>query len=949
MIAGWGLGLERPEYLWLLALALPLAAMMWGSKRRLSRGRLLGAYLLRLAVLVALSLAAAGLTLEQQVDDLAVVFAIDASASVGAAGQQKAADFIQEALKYQKEGDVAGVVVFGGDAALDAAPREHLEFHGVESVVNAHQSDLAAGLRLSSAVLPSNRARRIVLLSDGEETRGDAATQVMLTAGDDLEIGVMPITGVRGQEVVVEDVIAPARVDEGAGYEVRVVVRSDQPAKGKLRIFRNEQYLGEIPVDLIGGRAQVIPIRQESAESGLYRYRAELEVDGTVDTLTQNNEGVGTVQVTGKPRILYAEGYPEQSRHLRSVLEGEGFKVDVVSPADIPQGPAGLRPYSAVILSDVPAYALTTRQQEAIHAYVRDLGRGLVMIGGDQSFGVGGYYETPIEDALPVRMDIQDKSRFPKMAMVHAIDKSCSMGEGNGSPLGLAKEAAIKTVELLSERDQLGVIGFDDTASWIVKLQPLTDKPGITQTIASVRGGGGTDILPAVQRANQALDNSDAAIKHLIVMSDGVTAPGDFQGVITAAQKRGITLTALAIGDGSDRVTMQSLAQWGGGHYYLVTDPTAIPAIFTRETLLASRSFLMEEDFTPVTKEPSELIKGITGDGMATLHGFVTTEAKKRATVALEVPGEHPAPLLAHWHYGLGRSVAWTSDCKARWSSDWLGTDDYTRMWAQTLRWVVGDPYGGNLSVETEIRDGELQVTVDAFDQTGGFQNFLAGEARVIAPDLSVHPLDLQQVAPGRYRASLPVDQDGSWLVGVAMKKGDELIGQTVAEAVQPYSPEFRVGGAGRGTLEEIGKVGGGGSFTDAASVFARPDVARSVPHPLFPIVLALAAFLLLLDITMRRFEWFGGRGPALVSTVRTSAAASRPMPKAANPSFAVPALPSFSAAPGPAEEAPVEATAPEVLEDPAVAAAKKGPDAGSYAGRLLAARKTARKKMGDE
>lgn len=948
MLMGWGFGLERPEYIWLLLLALPLAAMMWGTKRRLSRGRLVGAYLLRLAVLVALSLAAAGLTLEQQVDDLAVVFAIDGSASVGVAGQQKAAEFVQEALKHQQEGDLAGVVVFGGDAALDQAPRPHLEFHGVESVINTHQSDLAAGLRLSSAVLPSNRARRIVLLSDGEETRGDAATQVMLTAGDDLEIGVVPIAGVRGQEVVVEDLIAPARVDEGAGYEIRVVVRSDQPAKGKLRIFRDETYLGEIPVDLIGGRAQVIPIRQESSESGLYRYRAELEVDGATDTLTQNNEGVGTVQVTGKPRVLYAEGYPDQAKHLRTALEGEGFKVDVVTAADIPQGPSGLRPYAAVILSDIPAYNLTTRQQEAIHAYVRDLGRGLVMIGGDQSFGVGGYYETPIEDALPVRMDIQDKSRFPKMAMVHAIDKSCSMGEGNGSPLGLAKEAAIKTVELLSERDQLGVIGFDDTASWIVKLQPLTDKPGITQLIASVRGGGGTDIMPAVQRANQAMDNSDASIKHLIIMSDGVTAPGDFQGVISAANKRGITTTALAIGDGADRVTMQSLAQWGGGHYYLVTDPTAIPAIFTRETLLASRSFLIEEDFTPVTKEPSELVKGITGDGMAPLHGFVTTEPKKRATVALEVPGEHPAPLLAHWHYGLGRSVAWTSDSKARWSSDWLGTDDYSRLWAQTVRWVVGDPYGGNLSVETEIRDGELQVTVDAFDPSGGFQNFLAGEARVVAPDLSVRSLDLQQVAPGRYRASLPVDQDGSWLVGVAMKKGDELIGQTVAEAVQPYSPEFRVGGAGRGTLEEIGKVGGGGTFADAASVFARPLVARSVPHPLFPIALAVAAFLLLLDITMRRFEWFSGRGPALLSTVRTAAAASRPIPQAANPSFAMPALPSFSAAPGPSE-APVEATTPEVVVDPETVAAAKGPDAGSYAGRLLAARKTARKKMGDE
>lgn len=939
-------GFERPEFLWLLLLALPTAALLIGSKRKLSTGRKVFALAVRLLVLLVLVLAVAGITWEEDVNRLAVVFAIDRSASIGPEGEKKAEAYIQKALLSQEPGDVAGVVVFGADSALDAAPREKLEFHGVESIVSPHQSDLAAGLRLASAVLPADRARRIVLLSDGEETRGDAVTQVTLTAGNDLEVGVVPIGGQHGQEVVVEDLLAPGRVDEGASYDVRVVVRSDEPAKGKLRVYRNEQYLGEIPVDLQGGRAQVIPIHQQADASGLYRYRAVLEVDGKSDTLTQNNEGVGTVQVTGKPRVLYAEGYPDQSGHLAKVLRDEGLVVDVVGPADIPSGPSGLRPYSAVILSDVPAYALTDRQEEAIHAYVRDLGRGLVMIGGDQSFGVGGYFQTPIEDALPVRMDIQDKSRFPKMAMVHAIDKSCSMGDGGGSPLGLAKEAAIRTVELLSERDSIGVIGFDDSAGWVVPLAPLSDKTAVANTIASIRGGGGTDILPAIVRANQALDANDAAIKHIIVMSDGVSAPGDFAGVIQAAQRRGITLSALAIGDGADRATMQSLAQWGGGHYYLVTDPSAIPAIFTRETLLASKSFLVEEDFTPTQKEPSDLVKGIKD--MPPLHGFVTTEAKNRATVALEVPGEHPAPLLAHWHYGLGRSVAFTSDCKTRWSKDWLGTDDYTKLWTQTIRWVIGDPYGGNLQVETEIHDGELQVTVDAFDTSGGFQNFLTGEARVIAPDLSVRPLDLQQVAPGRYRASLPVDQDGSWLVGVSMKQGDEVVGQTVAEAVQPYSPEYRTGGAGPGVLSEIGAVGGGGKFEDPASVFARPKVARTVPHAIWPALLALSAFLMLLDVALRRLQLGMPKGPALVSTVRSAAQASRAMPKPAGTAFqGAVSLNIPVDAPTSVDDAPVEATAPEEV---APAAAKKdAPAADSYAGRLLAARKSARKKMGDD
>jgi uncharacterized membrane protein len=937
------LGFEYPKYLFVLLLAIPMAALIYGSKRKIGLPRLVVALTARLLVLLVLALALAGLSWKKPVDDLAVVFVVDESSSVNGSDAEVTA-FIQKALEGQQDNDVAGIVAFGADAMLDTAPKAHLEYHGVEARPSPHQSDISAGIRLASAVLPSDRARRVVVFTDGEETRGDAATQALLTAGDDLEISVVPIGGQHGPEALLEDLQAPGRVDEGATFDVRVVARSDEPAKGKLRLYRNDQYLGETEVDLVGGRSQVISIRQQADSAGLYRYRAELEVNGQVDTITQNNEAIGTVQVTGRPRVLYAEGYPEQADHLAKTLRAEGLIVDVVAPGDIPSGPSGLRPYAAVILSDVPAYALTTRQQEGLRAYVRDMGRGLVMVGGDQSFGLGGYYQTPVEEALPVKMDLEDKSRFPKLAMVEAIDKSCSMGDGAGSPLGLAKEAAIETAQLLSERDSLGVIGFDEAASWIVPLQPLTDKPGTVRMISSIRTGGGTDIYPAIQRGNQALAASDAALKHVVVMSDGVTASADFQTLITTARGQGITLSAIAIGDGADRQTMAQLAAWGGGSYYLVTDPTAIPAIFTRETLLASKSFLVEEDFVPLEAANSDLLRGISQSDLHTLHGYVATEPKPLSTVALETPGDHPTPILAHWHYGLGRSVAFTSDCKARWSYDWLGTPEYTKLWTQILRYAIGDPHAGNLQVASEIRDGELEITVDAFSGDGDFRNFLDGQARVIAPDLTVMPVELRQVAPGRYRASVPVDQDGSWLVGVAMQDGEEVVGQSVTEAVQAYSPEFRVGGAGPGVLREIATVGGGGVFTDPALVFARPTVLRDVPKPLWPWLISLAALVMLLDVALRRLELTRPRGAAqTMSLVRAEAAPSRKLvkPPSAAPSpgpLAMPLLEAF------------DAVAPVPIDEPPAPTDKPPPPADdSYAGQLLGARKRAKKKMDGE
>lgn len=936
------IGVDRPEFLWLLLLALPLLLMLRGSRRRLGPRRLVLATGARLALLLGIVLALAGLQLRRPVDDLAVVFVLDRSASVGAAGHEQALDFVRSALEHRQKNDLAGAVVFGADALVEQELRDDLELHGVESVPSPHQTDIAGGLRLGTAMLPADRTRRIVLLTDGEQTRGDAAAQVLLTAGDDLELSVVRVGTDAAPEVLLEDLVAPARVDQGAAFDVKVVARSEVDADGTLRLYRNEQYLGEMPVRLKGGRSRVLSFGQGAEEPGLYRYRATFEpADPSVDGLPQNNRVVSTVQVTGRPRVLVVARDEAQVRHLVAVLEGEGLLVEVVGPEGLPPGLSGLRPYAAVALADVAAYRMTRRQQEALRSYVRDLGRGFVMIGGDESFGVGGWYRSAVEEALPVRMDIEDKTRFPKLAMVLAIDKSCSMGGGAGSKLAMAREAAIQTADLLSDRDMLGIIGFDSASSWISPLQDLSDRQTVLDDIASIRPGGGTDIYPALKSSIRALQASDAALKHVILLSDGMTTPGNYQPLIQGARSGDtITLTSVGIGTDADRATMRDFARWGGGSYYLVTDRTSIPAIFTRETLLATRSFLIEEPFTPALADPSELVRGLTAADLPTLHGYVATDPKPRASLPLVVPGEKPLPLLAHWRFGLGRSAAFTSDATTRWSGDWVGTEAYGRMWTQVFRWLAGGAEASNLDVDAEIADGQLRITVDAFDAMGGFRNFLDGEARVVAPDLQVHPLELRQVAPGRYQAELPLDQDGSWMVGVALKDGDEVVGQSLAEAVQPYSPEYRSRGAGQALAEELGRVGGGGMLTDPAIVFARPEVARRVPRPLWPLLIALAGLLLLLDVAVRRLDL--SRDPLARAALEAPAGGTPRFQWRTRPAPSAPVVERGSAGEAdvvdPADGDGLGSGSPAVEVDPE-----------SYAGRLLAARRAARKKLDDD
>ncbi len=931
-----GVTFEAPEYLLLLLLLIPL--YLAAGRRTFSAGRPRLAALARLLVLLAVVLAAAGLTIRMPSDRLGVVFVLDRSASLPEATRGEALAFVNEATSTMSDTDRAAVVVVGDGAMVEREPARALQLPAVESAVSPHQTDLASGIRLAEALVSSDSTRRIVVLSDGEETRGDAIAQAGSAEGD-VELWTLPYARRGGDEVLLEGMTAPDQVAEGGTFELRVVARSERPTPGTLHLYRGDAHLGSLPVELTGGRSDLFVLRQEADRPGVLRYRAVLETADEADAIPQNNVAVTTIAVQGRPRVLYAEGKPGTSGHLASVLEAEGLEVDVVGKDTIPATLSALQPYAAVLLSDIPAYAMTERQMRVLNRYVRDLGRGFAMLGGDESFGVGGYYRTPVEAVLPVRMDIQDKRFFPSLSMVFAIDKSGSMGgTGKAEKLGMAKEAAIQSSQLLSDRDRLGVISFDSAASWAVPMTKLTKRARVVEQISKMRAGGGTDAYVALKEGYRALAKENSAQRHMVLLSDGITFGADFETMIKMGAKRDTTLSTVAFGGDSDIASMEVWAEWGGGRSYLVSAPEHIPRIFTREAMLATRSFLVEETFVATLGAPDPVTKGLEAVAVPPLHGFVATEPKPRARVSLWAQESEGTPLLATWRVGLGRSAAWTSDVKARWARDWVGTEAYTQTFTQLLRWLTATGDASDVQASADLDRGVLTVTVDAFDAEGGFRNFLEGEARVIAPDLTVRSVPLQQAAPGRYVARDRVEADGSHLVGIVLEdsEGNE-VGRAVTEAAQPYSPEYKAQGGGEALLAEVARVGRGRSLTsgDARSVFTPPDAPRLVPHALWPALVVLAALLFLLDAAIRRLEWplWGRPVPA------GARPAAPPRPAAPRPARRARALPP-APPPAPVDLPPVfeEQAEPEPVQEPPPETATE-----RYVGGLLAARRRAR------
>ena len=491
----------------------------------------------------------------------------------------------------------------------------------------------------------------------------------------------------------------------------------------------------------------VYTYRQSLEQSGIHVYQAALDVEG--DTIEENNRAVGTLVVRGRPQVLLAEKDRNQAQALAAALRSQHVDVTVVEADKIPKDMAGLQKYDGLILSNVSSLKMTKKQMENIRDYVREQGGGLMMLGGEESFGLGGYYRTPIEEALPVTMEVKQKIEIPSLAVVLSIDRSGSMAmttDEKVTKLDIAKEAAHLVVDLLDERNEVGVMSWDTEFIWDAPLQPARDKQGIHQAISTIKAGGGTDGYPALKEAYQVLFDRPALLKHVIFLSDGQMTRGDFSGLLRRMAKDKITVSTVAIGKDADVPLMVDVAKWGRGRFYYTEDDSTIPRIFTLETQLASKASLVEQPFKATVASPAhEAIQEIDWKEAPPLGGYVATSMKSNADLVLMTHQEDP--LLATWRYGLGRSVAFTSDAKAKWGVLWVRWGGFNKFWSQVTRWTLRTGTRSD-TVATVHRAATTlgEIVVDAIDPKGEFINFLDSQVGVVSPDKTRTVVDLEQM-----------------------------------------------------------------------------------------------------------------------------------------------------------------------------------------------------------
>ena len=838
------------QYPWvLLLIPVIIAALIFSMKFMYSRNmaQKISRILLRAIVASLLVLALSGITIKIVGKDVTTIFLVDASDSVKER-RDEVNSFINEAIKTKGRHDLVGVIAFGGNSRVEQFISKEVTFSGLMTDVDTQATNLEDAVNMAMAQMPEDSAKRIVLITDGNENEGSLNTTASAIIGSGIDFEIKKLEENVANEVYVANVSVPQEVGVGENFSIQVEVESNVACPATVKLYSGRTLKGQQKVNLQEGTNQFI-FKDTQSDEGLKTYRVVVEAEE--DTVSVNNEFSAYTNIETNLPVLVVEGSNGNSRELTGILDSIGKKYDVVSPGVLPNTMSDLLHYSAIIFIDVYGDDIREGFLDNLDEYVKNYGGGFVACGGPNSYALGGYRGTPIEDVLPVYMDPKGENEIPSIAIDMVIDQSGSMSDGNGiiNNLDLAKESAAAAVDNLREdEDYVGVIAFDDSYDKIVPLEKVTDKDAVKDEIYALAPEGGTSIYPAIAAAALDLSKCDAKVKHIILLTDGQDSNTQYDDLIQIINGAGITLSTVSVGDGSNDILLTMLAENCGGRYFHTDLNTDVPKIFAQEIYLSSNTYLINEEFTPIVTSADQIIRDVAADGLPSLLGYVATSEKERSIVTLKSP--YDDPILAYWQYGLGKTVAWTSDVTGEWSANYSGWENTQLLWHNILQYVTEDMgmEGAYATVEQKGSKAVIHYTTEEFD---------AGTtvtATIFDDEGNVSEVTLDPTRPGEFAAEIETKNTGVYSINIQQKDNGTVVGSTNTAAIMQYSLEYRFY-PNNTLLEDYGAVIGATFLDNAAEVFLNPPEFVKNRYSLTVILLILAGIFFLFDIAIRRFH----------------------------------------------------------------------------------------------
>lgn len=840
-VVPWLLGSPRSRRAWIAAL---LRAASWSC------------------VVLALCRPEVGHTLAR----VSLVVAADVSASVsddalGAARAQiaslRSATRAAAASTSSRDRDTLHVVQFAG-AARALAPDQTV---GRSDTGATLATDLQAALKLAYQRFEPNSVRNLLLITDGNETRGDLLTEAERAGRLGIRIDFVVPPRPTIPDVAVRDLSLPHDLAAGVPFTLRAALSAERPTRVRARLFAvvpntPPRLAVTRDLDLPAGTTDLdLPLRVRTP--GRIEYRLELQ-PLAADRWPANNAANVAAEVPGPPKILIIDSEPNLAAPLARALEARDFASEVRPPSAAPRRDLDFAAYAFVVLSDVAARELRPDTLTALRTYVEALGGGLLVTGGPRSYGLGGYQGSPLERLLPVRATSEEQRDQASLALALIIDCSGSMA---GGKLELAREAAALTAQTLADPDLIEVIGFSSQPERRVRLQPASNRASIAQSIARLAATGGTQLYPALDAAYRDLRGAQARLKHAILLTDGQTQEDGIEDLASSMRADGITLSTVGLGSEVNRALLETVAGLGGGRAYFPLDAQNVPQIFMSEASRHKRPSAIDRSTRIFERESAGFLAGIPLAAAPALAGYVTTRAKPRpAQVILET--DRGEPLLARWRVGLGYALTWTSDLKPRWATALLRWPTFARLFAQLVREHMRSPVQQNVPIDAHIDRGQLHVVADALSGGDQFENGLDARIQIFGSEGEVAAAPLTQTAPARYEATLPWTRLGAFTILGNFQRNRIIQALGHGTFATGYSDELRSARPNLSLLNRVAERTGGRQLATAAEALDPGNRHADFREAWWPALAGLALVLFLLEQYVRHARVLGRTPP---------------------------------------------------------------------------------------
>lgn len=776
----------------------------------------------------------------------ATLFLVDRSLSVSRE-QKEAEDYINLQLQNLPSGDQAAVVAFTGETMVE------LPFTGKPAEIKlatrlpSQVTNIEQALDFCRNYFPSKTNKRLVVFTDGRENTGTAVKALDKLAAEGVNVALYPLQPPLNRDVQLTSMKIPETIHPGEKVPLQVSVNASYQTQGVFSLYHGGTLILQKQMAVKEGLNSFslpVSIPWEPDNKGILR--GEISFQG--DTNLQNNSLTLAPDIQDTPQVLVV-GKAADTANVNRLLDSLGLKQVHYEPPQLPGTMAFLSAFREVVLVNVSHQDLPQGFENSLAVSVREKGTGLIVVGGENTFALGNYGKTKLEEILPVTSAMQGKKRQPDTGLVLALDCSGSMEDRSGGArkIDLVKEAAVKSAQILESEDYIGVLGFSDVAEWVVPFQQARDKTQFEKQIAGLEPQGGTMIIPALEKGVQALVKAKVKVSHMILLTDGQAEKAGYEALISTLKKEGITFSTVAVGGDADRAMLANLSQAAGGRSYYAENLSEVPEIFVKETYLGTKKYLNQVTFTPQKTDDRIFFKDMS---LPRLDGYTGTGLKKGASLILESPAGDP--VLAQWSYGLGRVMVWTADLNGRWSGEWIKWKEFQRAWSSIVNACFSPALTEGLKVRLEQAGYDVNILVDTGLVDIGLEKAGSSvEAQILDSRGQVSQVELEPVRPGIFRGHASLDQTGEYILTCTLKDKGQVIKRATRIFYIDYTPEAAMPDE---RMEAFYTLARDGRINRDTDVFSLPLNKKNHSNQALDFILLPAALgLFIADIGVRK------------------------------------------------------------------------------------------------